>query len=79
MPITGYFLVAYELLLFFALFQEFENKIKQWCKEAGEDVSYEFLSVGHCNHYNLKQLIFGENELVLESGLLRACSGPGNF
>ena len=46
------------------VFQEFENKIKQWCKEAGEDVSYEFLQVGHCNHYNLKQLIFGEKELV---------------
>ena len=31
------------------MFQELENKIKQWCKEAGEDVSYEFLEVGHCN------------------------------
>jgi len=45
------------------VFQEFENKIKQWCKEAGEDVSYEFLSVGHYSHYNLKQLIFGKKKL----------------
>ena len=59
------------------MFQEFENKIKQWCKEAGEDVTYEFLSVGHCNHYNIKQLNFGEKELVLDSGLLRTCSGHG--
>ena len=27
------------------VFQEFENKIKQWCEEAGESVSYEFLQV----------------------------------
>ncbi len=27
------------------VFQEFENKVKQWCEEAGEDVSYEFLQV----------------------------------
>ena len=27
------------------VFQEFENKIKQWCEEAGEGVSYEFLQV----------------------------------
>ena len=60
------------------VFQELENKIKQWCKEAGEDVSYEFLQVGHCNQYNLTQLIFGEQELILESGLFRTCSGLKN-
>lgn len=27
------------------MFQEFENKIKQWCEEAGEGVSYNFLQV----------------------------------
>ena len=27
------------------LCQEMENKIKKWCAEAGEDVSYEFLQV----------------------------------
>lgn len=26
--------------------QEFEREIKQWCKEAGEDVTYEFAQVG---------------------------------
>uniref|UniRef100_A0A4W6DNJ7 N-acyl-aliphatic-L-amino acid amidohydrolase n=1 Tax=Lates calcarifer TaxID=8187 RepID=A0A4W6DNJ7_LATCA len=26
--------------------QEFERQIKQWCKEAGEDVTYEFAQVG---------------------------------
>ena len=29
----------------FPFLQEFENKIKQWCQEAGEDVSYEFIQV----------------------------------
>lgn len=31
--------------LCFSLLEEFEKKIKQWCHEAGEDVSYEFLQV----------------------------------
>ena len=31
--------------LCFSFLQQFENKIKQWCHEAGEDVSYEFLQV----------------------------------
>lgn len=26
--------------------QEFEGQIKQWCKEAGEDVTYKFAQVG---------------------------------
>ncbi|KAJ7377157.1 adenylate cyclase, partial [Desmophyllum pertusum] len=30
---------------------EFENKVKQWCEEAGEDVSYDFLQ--KCNNYVL--------------------------
>jgi len=27
-------------------YQEFEKQIKQWCKEAGEDVTYKFAQVG---------------------------------
>lgn len=35
--------------------EEFENKIKQWCKEAGEDVCYEFLE--RCDNYVLTPTI----------------------
>lgn len=27
-------------------YQEFERQIKEWCEEAGEDVTYEFAQVG---------------------------------
>lgn len=27
-------------------FKEFEDKIKKWCAEAGDDVKYEFIQVG---------------------------------
>lgn len=36
LQLTGKFLLTY---------QEFEQQIKAWCKEAGEDVTYEFAQV----------------------------------
>lgn len=36
LQLTGKFLLTY---------QEFERQIKAWCKEAGEDVTYEFAQV----------------------------------
>ena len=63
----------YHFCSFLLVFQEFENKIKQWCKQAGEDVSYQFLVVGRRNHSNFKQLVFGKKKLVLRCGLFRTC------
>lgn len=63
----------YHFSSFLLVFQEFENKIKQWCKEAGEDVSYQFLVVGRRNDSNFKQLVFGKKKLVLRCGLFRTC------
>lgn len=42
--VTGKFLLTY---------QEFEGQIKAWCKEAGEDVTYEFAQVSCPVHTNV--------------------------
>lgn len=35
-------------------YQEFEKQIKEWCKKAGEDVTYEFAQVSE--HTIIKEL-----------------------
>lgn len=44
LQLTGKFLLTY---------QEFERQIKAWCKEAGEDVTYEFAQVSCPAHTNV--------------------------
>lgn len=61
----------YHFCSFLLVLQEFENKIKQWCKEAGEDVSYQFLVVGRHNYSSVKQLILGEKKLGFKMWLVR--------
>jgi len=36
-------------------FKEFEEKIKKWCSDAGDDVFYEFKQVSICLQFALTQ------------------------
>lgn len=38
------------------ILQEFEEKIKAWCREAGEDVTYDFAQVWFIFTRNMKQI-----------------------